>query len=228
MPKILVLQLDKTEKPGFIRTYTKSRKLETTVLPVYKKPQFIPTDFFTHLIILPSPVDTTDYGDYPFLWYAKSVIRDFIVQKKPILGICMGSQLLAEVIGEKIQKAKKPEVGFYPLDIVKKSALIIGTHIEKTKVFEWHQMEVATHKYISQIAKSKDCKTQIFEYGKNVFGIQFHLEITKPLIRAYQHVFDAKGTHAEKLEIENQKHNLFPFYRVQEKILDNFLMHSGR
>lgn len=220
MSKVLILQLDGTEKPGFITKYFKSKQVENTVVPLFKKSQLISTDYFTHLIVLPSPKDTTDYTHHPFLWYTKSLIRDFLFQQKPILGVCMGSQLLAEVLGEKIRKAPVVEVGFYPITFVKDSPIIKGINRQNLEVFLWHFMEVATHRYVSLVAKSRNCKTQIFQFSNNVFGVQFHLEITEKLIAAYRKKFDPDGVY-KNIKIERDQIHMFK--EAQKQVLNNFL-----
>ncbi len=220
MNKVLILQLDSTEKPGFITKYLNSKRVDKTVLPLFKKATLAPTDYFTHLIVLPSPMNTSDYAQHPFLWYAKSIIRDFLFQKKPILGVCMGSQLLAEILGEKIRKANRAEVGFYPITFVKDSRITNGIERKNLQVFEWHSMQIATHMHISQIAKSANCKTQIFQFSDNVFGVQFHLEITEKLLLSYYKKFDPNRIYKD---VKNQKNQLQMFEKTQKQILDNFL-----
>ncbi len=221
MRKILILQLDATEEPGFIQNYLKRKKISYDIFRIFKSSIYIPTDFYTHLIVLPSPKDTYESHRYPFLSYAKSVIRDFLFQKKVILGTCMGSQLIADVLGETIAKAKKPEIGFYPIMILKNSVLIRGIDFDRVPVFEWHSMEIATNKKISILARSNNCQTQIFQYRNHVFGMQFHLEINRNLIRSYIKTFDPKKEYGYLI---NEEKKLASFKQAQETILDNLFM----
>lgn len=219
MKNILVLQLDPIEKPGFIAEHLVKEKEKFQIFNISQKNLYIPTDLFSHLIVLPSPHDTFEYKDFPCLSYAKSIIRDFIFQSKPVLGTCMGSQLVAEVLGEKIVKVRQPEIGFFTITRFKHSPLIHNVSL-KIPVFEWHAMEIATTKNIVRIAGSDRCKTQIFQYKKNVFGVQFHLEINKKMIQSYIRCFDLKTEHLDLLK----KTDMFKEYsKVQEGILDNFI-----
>ncbi len=218
--KILILQLDETEQPGFIGAYLEEIKQNYEIFRIFDTYSPIEIDSFSHLIVLPSPKDTFECDKYPFLVFAKSVINDFILKEKYVLGVCMGSQLIAECLGEKVRKMIEPEIGFYKLNVLNKSPLTKGILNEKLEVFEWHSMEVSTRNMISVIANSDKCKTQIFQFKKNIFGIQFHLEINENLIDLYLKKFDLKNKCSF---IKERTRELGNFKKIQKQILDNFL-----
>jgi len=218
--KVLILQLDETEQPGFIGAYLKETKHNYEIFRIFDTYSPIEIDLFSHLIVLPSPKDTFECDKYPFLVFAKSIINDFILKEKYVLGVCMGSQLIAECLGEKVKKMIEPEIGFYKLNILNKSLLTKGILNEKLKVFEWHSMEVATKNMISVTANSDKCKTQIFQFKNNIFGIQFHLEINENLIDLYLKKFDPENKYSF---IKKRTRELGNFKKIQKQILDNFL-----
>jgi|GEM_PF-2442417 len=219
--KVLILQLDETEQPGFIVTYLEKARYSFEVVQIFEKCSVIEADLFSHLIVLPSPKDTFECDKYPFLSFAKSVINDFISKRKCVLGVCMGCQLIAECLGEKVSKMTEPEVGFYELSVLDdSSSLMQGISNKNLKVFEWHSMEVVTKNEISVIANSKRCKTQIFQFGYNVFGVQFHLEIDEYLIDLYLKKFDVENKYKF---IKEKAKELSDFSMIQKKLIDNFL-----
>lgn len=218
--KILILQLDETEQPGFIREYLTRTGYDFEVVQIFKNPLSIDVNLFSHLIVLPSPKDTFECDKYPFLSHTKSIIKDFILKRKYVLGVCMGCQLIAECLGEKIGKIIEPEIGFYELNILDNSALTKGVPDKNVKVFEWHSMGVLTEDKISITANSDRCKVQIFQFGGNVFGTQFHLEINKNLINMYLEKFDTENKYGFIKEMTEELNN---FKEVQSVIINNFL-----
>lgn len=218
--KILILQLDETEQPGFIREYLTRAGYDFEVVQIFKNPLSIDVNLFSHLIVLPSPKDTFECDKYPFLSHTKSIIKDFILKRKYVLGVCMGCQLIAECLGEKIGKIIEPEIGFYELNILDNSALTKGVPDKNVKVFEWHSMGVLTEDKISITANSDRCKVQIFQFGGNVFGTQFHLEINKNLINMYLEKFDTENKYGFIKEMTEELNN---FKEVQSVIINNFL-----
>lgn len=218
--KVLILQLDETEQPGFISAYLKKIRCSFKIVKIFDKHSQIEINSYSHLIVLPSPKNTFDCDKYPFLAFAKTVIVDFMSRGKCVLGICMGCQLIAECLGEKVSKMTAPEVGFYKLNILTESPLTEGISNEQLKVFEWHSMEVSTRNAISVIADSNKCKTQIFQYKNNIFGIQFHLEINKHLVDLYLGKFDSENRYIFIKKMVKEFNN---FKKIQKQILDNFL-----
>lgn len=217
---VLILQLDGTEQAGFIADYFNIHKVNFEIVHLFEKTSLIGLDRFSHLIVLPSPKDTFECEKFPFLALAKKIIRDFIAEEKFVLGVCMGCQLIAECVGETVSKMQLAEVGFYEVGILKHSPIITGLPTQNFEVFEWHSMEVSTEKNISVIAKSEKCKTQIFQYRHNVFGVQFHIEINERLLGLYLKTFDADGKHSKLLTMKLQ---LEKFSNIQNHILNNFL-----
>lgn len=218
--KVLILQLDETEQPGFISEYLKKTRYSFEIVKIFDEHSQIEIDSFSHLIVLPSPKNTFDCDKYPFLAYAKTVIVDFISRGKYVLGICMGCQLIAECLGEKIGKIIEPEVGFYELNILGDSTLTKGLLNKNLKVFEWHSMGILTENKIAIMANSKGCKTQIFQSGDNIFGVQFHLEIDENLIDLYLDKFDEAKKYGFIKEMTKEFNN---FKKIQRIIIDNFL-----
>lgn len=218
--KILILQLDKTEQPGFISAYLEETGNSFETIKVFGRYSPPNTNLFSHLIVLPSPKDTFECDKYPFLSFTKSVINNFIIKGKYVLGICMGCQLVAECLGGKVNKMAEPEIGFYKLNILHDSPLLKGINKEKLEVFQWHSMEVSTINKILVLANSNSCKTQAFQSGNNVFGIQFHLEINEGLINLYLRKFDPEKKYTF---IKTMTKELRNFKIIQKQILNNFL-----
>ncbi|MBU0668112.1 type 1 glutamine amidotransferase [Patescibacteria group bacterium] len=218
--KVLILQLDETEQPGFISAYLRRAGYDFEIVQIFKDYSTVEVDLFSHLIVLPSPKDTFECDRYPFLSFAKKIIDDFILKRKYVLGVCMGCQLIAECLGEKIGKIIEPEIGFYKLNILDDCTLTKGLLNKNLNVFEWHSMGILTENKIAIMANSQGCKTQIFQFGDNIFGVQFHLEIDENLIEMYLEKFDVANKYGFIKEMTKELNN---FKEIQRIIIDNFL-----
>ena len=113
----------------------------------------------------------------------KKKIKEFVVDlKKPYLGFCLGCQLLGEVIGGKVAKTNKPEIGMLDINFSKnkKNDLLFSKFPEEITSLQWHSYEVTgleNNKDVTLIASSPETKYQIFKYQNHAYGIQFHIEI---------------------------------------------------
>jgi GMP synthase-like glutamine amidotransferase len=144
-------------------------------------------DHFDWLIVLGGPMNIYEDDIYPWLRAEKKFIHEAIKCGKVVLGICLGAQLIADVLGGKITKNPEREIGWMQVDFkddVLNSALFNGFP-KSPYVFQWHG---DTFSVLGDgcrcIADSEACKNQAFIYMDRVIGFQFHMESTKESISA--------------------------------------------
>ncbi len=134
------------------------------------------------LIVMGGSMGVYDEALYPWLADEKEFIKQIIVQNKPVLGICLGAQLIAEVLGSRVWKNDQREIGFFPL------AGDGRVFPEKFTAFHWHGDTFGIPEGAVHLASSTACKNQAFIYKDNVLALQFHLETTKEsLLALYEH-----------------------------------------
>ena len=111
-------------------------------------------------------------------------IEAMLKQDKPVLGICLGAQLLAHVLGAAVPRNPIKEIGWYPLHktAAGKDDPVLAPLGETTPVFQWHGCRFDIPKDAVHLARSADCEQQAFRYGDNAYGFQFHLEMDEPLV----------------------------------------------
>ena len=182
--KIIILQHIKIEDPGYIKDLMINDKFELITIEL-DEGEKIPQDLtkYDAMFCMGGPMDTWMEKDYPWLIDEKKRIKEFVVDlKKPYLGFCLGCQLLGEVIGGKVVKSNKPEIGM--LDVIfsenKNNDLLFSKFPEKITSLQWHSYEVQeleNNKDVTLIASSPETKFQIFKYKNHAYGIQFHIEI---------------------------------------------------
>ncbi len=137
----------------------------------YQMPDMKNIDF---LIIVGGSMSVNDEVQFQWLKEEKEFIRKFIKTNKPILGICLGAQLIASALGSGVYPNETKEIGWF--DIFNYNGGFQFPAIQK--VFHWHGETFDLPKDSICLASSKECKNQAFQIGKNVIGLQFHLETT--------------------------------------------------
>jgi len=137
------------------------------------------------LIVMGGPMGVYDESIYPWLAEEKAFIKQIIAQNKPVLGICLGAQLIAEVLGATVKKNKQREIGFFPLA---GDGKIFPAEFT---AFHWHGDTFGIPEGAAHLASSAATKNQAFIYKDNVLGLQFHLETTEEsLLSLYEHCKD--------------------------------------
>lgn len=135
-------------------------------------------DDIDFLVVLGGPMSVNDEAEHPWLREEKKFIRSTIEAGKPVLGICLGAQLIASSMGSEVFLNSKKEIGWFPVEAVESKSPTIFRFPRETEVFHWHGETFSLPTGAVQIAKSKGCKNQAFQLGSNVIGLQFHLETT--------------------------------------------------
>jgi GMP synthase (glutamine-hydrolysing) len=172
------------EKPAFISEWCLARNDFLSGTHFYEK-EFDEPDFeqMDLLVILGGPMNIYEETNYPWLKKEKAWIEKAIKTNIPVLGICLGAQLLADRLGAKIYPGKEKEIGWFPISLMSKIDQPFLDMPKQMTVFHWHGDTFDLPKGASHIAFSKVCKNQAFLYGKRFVGLQFHLEVGEANIR---------------------------------------------
>ncbi|MGC2572963.1 MAG: type 1 glutamine amidotransferase [Candidatus Nitrosopolaris sp.] len=152
---------------------------------------------YAAIIILGGPMAV--YDNVKYLKNEQELIKHALKHEIPVLGICLGSQLIAQAIGGKVYKGSKKEIGWSTVEINSTGLvdLFMGINTQKIKVFQWHGDSYDLPPNAAITASSKLC-TQAFRFGSAI-GIQFHLEITDDMIRRWAEEY-AKELQCERIE----------------------------
>jgi GMP synthase-like glutamine amidotransferase len=136
------------------------------------------------LIIMGGPMGANDDSKFRWLRPEKRLIRESISLGKPVLGICLGAQLIASVLGAKVYKNLHREIGWFEIErCAEASGHPLGKLFPvRSEVFHWHADTFDLPASAVQLARSAACQNQAFAYSTNVLGLQFHLEMTAPMI----------------------------------------------
>jgi GMP synthase-like glutamine amidotransferase len=130
------------------------------------------------LIVMGGPMSVNDESEYPWLVEEKKFIKSAIKAGKPVLGICLGAQLIANSMGANVFSNSEKEIGWFPVQAVDSGDSTVFQFPKEIEVFHWHGETFSLPAGAVQIARSNGCNHQAFQIGSNVIGLQFHLETT--------------------------------------------------
>ena len=133
------------------------------------------------LTIMGGPMSVHDESEYPWLAAEKTFVKAFIQSGGPTLGVCLGAQLIAEVLGGGVRKNAQKEIGWFPVSLAS-SAPPFDAFPAAFSAFHWHGETFDLPPGARHAARSEACENQAFVYGRSVVALQFHLEVTRAAV----------------------------------------------
>jgi GMP synthase (glutamine-hydrolysing) len=187
MAKIWVLQHHPVENLGSIADALEGAALAWQYVRVFNQ-QPIPRDMkgAGGLIVLGGAESVYQLDRYPYLRDEISLIQNALAESKPVLGVCLGSQLLAAALGAQVRRGEHREIGWYPIRLNEEAGddrLMRGLPREFTAM-HWHSDVYNLPTGATALASSDLTQVQAFRYGANAYGIQFHAEMTREILTA--------------------------------------------
>jgi len=128
------------------------------------------------LIILGGPIGAFDEKIYPFIEDEMSIVGQRLNSGKPLLGICLGAQLIARALGANVYPLRSKEIGFSPLRLTSAGEASVLAALNDTQVLHWHGDQFDIPAKGIHLADTSVCPNQAFSVGRNVLGLQFHME----------------------------------------------------
>jgi len=175
------------ENPGYILDWAKEFNHSVSSTHFYEEKYELPSvDSIDMLVIMGGPMNIYEEKEYPYFIEEKKFIKEAIEKGKSVLGICLGAQLIADVLGGKVIKNKVKEIGWIPVTSY-------NMHFFPTQFvpLHWHGDTFTLPDECEVIASSKDCENQAFLFQDKVVGLQFHLETNEETLDAIiQHCKD--------------------------------------
>ncbi len=217
MPRLLVFQHVAAEPLGTLNGLIRRRGHRVRFKNFERHPDAgVAVDRYRGLVVLGGPMNVEDYPHRTHLLEEMRAIETMLELGRPVLGICLGAQLLAHVLGAPIKRLPRGEVGWVPLRLTGDGMRdpVLGQLPAQTPVFQWHNYAFDIPASAQHLAASDACPAQAFRYGQNAYGFQFHLEMDEALIRrwlaspAYQADLReyAQAGGAQRIEQDTQAH----------------------
>jgi GMP synthase-like glutamine amidotransferase len=164
---------------GSIGPWLESRGASVTGTRVFEKWTWPAVNDVDFLIVMGGPMSVNDESSYPWLKDEKRFIKESITRGKAVLGVCLGAQLITSAMGARVYPNAEKEIGWFPIhSVAAPEAKGAFQFPKEAEVFHWHGETFDLPPRAIRLARSAACENQAFQLGRNVIGLQFHLETT--------------------------------------------------
>lgn len=201
MKRILIIVPELVAPPGIVgEALIEAGVQYDAVFPESRFATWSPLDYpgmptspgdYAGLIVLGGPMSANDTDKHPFLSETMKLIRDFAALDRPVLGLCLGAQIIARTFGGTIYRMDRLESGFYELPLTAAGAadpLFRGLDREVT-VFHNHYEATRDTPGAVPLVTGGACPVQAYRIGRATYGLQFHIEVTIDIVRDWIRVF---------------------------------------
>jgi GMP synthase (glutamine-hydrolysing) len=192
MRKLLVFQHVASEPLGHLDPLLRDSGVRIRYVNFGREPHATPDPRrYDGLVVLGGPMNVDEADRLPHLRFEMEAIREAMTLERPVLGICLGAQLLAAAMGGVVHPNPVPEIGWYRLHTrpaAHEDPLF--RHFERRPqfVFQWHAYTFAPPPGAVPLAWTRNCRNQAYRLGERAWGLQFHLEADAALINRWLHL----------------------------------------
>ena len=224
--KIHYLQHASFEGINCLLPWIESKGHQLTGTRLFEGDPLPPVESFDWLVIMGGPMNIYEIERYPWLVQEKEFITAAIEQNKAVLGICLGAQLIADVLGAKVYKNEHREIGWHALckSSSCKASFLSSCFPEKINIFQWHGDTFEMPENAIHLCYSEACVNQGFTYSDNVVGLQFHpeanAEFLEHLVKNCADEIDG-SQYVQSAKVMREQSNYFPeANQLMECVLD--------
>lgn len=189
------------EDLGCIAPWLAARGDQVTHTRLYAGERLPEASAFDWLIVMGGPMNIYEYAAHPWLRAEKQLIGEAYRQGRKLLGICLGAQLIADVLGGPVTRNAHSEIGWFPVRRKATPSHFFQDFPAEFTAFHWHGDTFAVPPGASSLMHSEACANQAYELGRQVAAIQFHLEVTAANARIwFQHERPAPARYVQPPE----------------------------
>lgn len=215
---VLIIKNIASEGPGTIEDYLRAIKAPYKIIDLWDNKKAPDLSDFSHLVVMGGPMAVYEMEKYAFLKEEALLIEKAIKSNLHVLGICLGAQMIAHVLGAKVYPGMTREIGWYQVKLTEEglkdqvmSQLL--TEDRKATIFQWHGDTFDIPDGAVRLASSELFENQAFRFSNGVYALQFHIEVTPDIIREW--FKDDKTFNLE--ETISEKGKLFQAYHRRAK-----------
>jgi GMP synthase (glutamine-hydrolysing) len=183
---VTLLQHIHCETPGIISDCLQSADIDLRFVRTFERNP-IPSNLDTQagLIVMGGPMSVYDHDQFPFLLEEQRLIEEALKDDKPVLGVCLGSQLLAATLGAEVKSGAQKEIGWHPVTLTEYAATdaLWKELPARFTAYHWHGDVYDLPQGAVSLASSDLTPCQGFRYGTNAYGFLFHMEVTEKIIK---------------------------------------------
>ncbi len=211
--EVWILKHVANEGAGTIHDFLISNGIPVRFIELYRG-EAIPSDLskLRAVCVMGGPMNVDDEAKFPFLKAEDAFIRLLIREHIPVLGVCLGSQLIAKALGKKVYKAPTPEIGWGKVQLTAEALedpLFKPLYKKEMQVLQWHEDTFDLPDGAVLLATNGQVPHQAFRYGRTTYGLQFHIEVNGSMLLDW---FEAKPGGAEVM-------NFYRAYQAELQIL---------
>ncbi|HEX2535580.1 MAG TPA: type 1 glutamine amidotransferase [Chitinophagaceae bacterium] len=182
--RIHILQHVSFESPGTLLDWAARRQYPVTFTRLYEPPVVFPAvEDLDLVVVMGGPMGVYEEDRWPWMEREKEWIRTCVDAGRRVLGICLGAQLLAEILGARVYPHTQPEIGFFPVHATVANDPLWAGLPDPWTVLHWHGDTFDLPSGATLLASSAACPNQAFRKG-SCLGIQFHPEAHTALVEA--------------------------------------------
>jgi len=163
---------------GCIEPWLVAARYQITYTRFFEAAELPEGEAVDFLVVLGGPMSVNDEGEFPWLAPEKRFIRRVIEAGTPVLGICLGAQLIASALGARVWRNREKEIGWFPVEATPAEGTTLFRFPPAVEVFHWHGETFDLPPGAVRLARSAGCENQAFQLGRSTLALQFHLETT--------------------------------------------------
>lgn len=181
--KAQIIQHVPFEGAGYVATWLDRHGAAVETTHLYRGDKLVCDPSRDLVVIMGGPMSVNDGASFPWLEDEKRYIQGLVRIGTPLLGICLGAQLIASALGARVYPADQKEIGWFPIETVGQGSEVFRFP-ETLPVFHWHGETFDLPAGSELLARSAACENQAFQIGQRIIGLQFHLETTPESVRS--------------------------------------------
>ncbi|MDF1824992.1 MAG: type 1 glutamine amidotransferase [Verrucomicrobiales bacterium] len=186
--KIACLQNFAEEGPARIATWAEDRGYSMDRFLAVNAP-VIELEDYDAFVIMGGPMSANDAIENPDVAFAMDRVREFMDSGKPVLGVCLGAQMMALAIGGRVVPGLQAEIGWFPVFKRERGEHLLEALPDRMTVFHWHGEQIQLPPAAKLLASSKICAVQAFQWGEQCLGLQCHVEVNEESLSGFLQAF---------------------------------------
>jgi GMP synthase (glutamine-hydrolysing) len=188
---VLIIKNVLSEGPGTIEEHLRVKNIPYSIVDMSMGDEVPDLEAFTHLLIMGGPMAVYEMHRYSFLINEALLIDRAIKANKSVLGVCLGAQMVAHVLGARVYPGPQKEIGWYEVALTGHGmgdpamAALALPNRSAAQVFQWHGDTFDLPQGAVRLASSDLYPNQAFRYADKVYALQFHIEVTPGIVRGW-------------------------------------------
>lgn len=183
MRPVAVVQHEPSVPPGSIASVLEDASVDHFVVEAWREPEWPQAADLAALVVLGGTMNVDQVGDYPFLGRSRELMSDAIEAGTPVMGVCLGSQMMSRVLGGDVFRAEPRNAFFSPVEVGDDPVV---APFAEAPVLQFHEDTFSLPPGAVPLARStRSGLLQAFRYGTNAYAVQFHYEIDTPILAGW-------------------------------------------